>query len=75
MGVTRLRAQAKAAEGTTKVKSYYYFLIGLLGIGYGLRLRPALPRLEGIQWVQCLSIMSKTAPEGAAVYCDIRASP
>ena len=76
MGVTRLRAQAKAAEGTTKVKSYYcHFLIGSAGIGYGLRLRPALPRLEGIQWVQCLSIMSKTAPEGAAVYCDIRASP
>ena len=48
MGVTRLRAQAKAAEGTTKVKSYYCFLIGLAGIGYGLWLRPALPRLEGL---------------------------
>ena len=72
--MTRLRARAKAAEGTTKVKSYYYFLIGLLGIGYGLRLRPALPRLGGIQWVQCLSIMSKTALEGAAVYRNIRAS-
>ena len=73
MGVTRLRAPAKAAEGTTQVKSYYYFLIGSAGIGYGLRLRPALPRLEGIQWVQYLSIMSKTAPEGAAVYCSDRA--
>jgi hypothetical protein len=71
MGVTRLRAPAKAAEGTTKVKSYYYFLIGSAGIGYGLRLRPALPRLEGIQWVQCLSIMSKTAPEGAAVHIAV----
>ena len=75
MGVTRLRAPAKAAEGTTKVKSYYYFLIGLLGIGYGLWLAPGLASPGGTQWVQCLSIMSKTAPEGAAVYCDIRASP
>jgi len=44
--VTRLRALAKAAEGTTKVKSYYYFLIGLLGIGYGLRLAPGLASPE-----------------------------
>ena len=60
--MTRLRAPAKAAEGTTRVKSYYYFLIGSAGIGYGLRLRPALPRLEGIQWVQCLSIMRNNGP-------------
>ena len=60
--MTRLRAPAKAAEGTTQVKSYYYFLIGSAGIGYGLRLRPALPRLEGIQWVQCLSIMRNNGP-------------
>ena len=43
LGVTRLRAPAKAAEGTTKVKSYYYFLIGLAGIVCGLWLRAALP--------------------------------
>ena len=47
--MTRLRAPAKAAEGTTKVKSYYYFLIGSAGIGYGLRLRPALPRLRQLE--------------------------
>ena len=73
--MTRLRAQAKAAEGTTKVKSYYYFLIGLLGIGYGLRLRPALPHLGGMRWVQRLNIVSKKRPpEAAAVYCNVRAS-